>query len=60
MSKQTPRLIFTDGAAPNNQNGCKHGGLGVVVLNDQEEVCSQSRPMATYRQVEAREAYGCR
>ena len=38
MSKQTQRLIFTDGAAPNNQNGCKHGGLGVVVLNDQEEV----------------------
>ncbi|GMM68994.1 ribonuclease HI [Alteromonas sp. MTD1] len=38
MSKQTPRLIFTDGAAPNNQNGCKHGGLGVVVLNEQEEV----------------------
>lgn len=38
MSTLTPRLIFTDGAAPNNQNGCKHGGLGVVVLNDQEEV----------------------
>ncbi|GFD72212.1 ribonuclease H [Tenacibaculum sp. KUL113] len=38
MSKQTPRLIFTDGAAPNNQNGCKYGGLGVVVLNDQQEV----------------------
>ena len=38
MSKQTQRLIFTDGAAPNNQNGCKHGGLGVVVLNELEEV----------------------
>ena len=38
MSTLTPRLIFTDGAAPNNQNGCKHGGLGVVVLSDQEEV----------------------
>ena len=34
----TPRYIYTDGAAPNNQNGCKHGGFGVVVLNDQEEV----------------------
>ncbi len=34
----TPRLIFTDGAAPNNQNGCKHGGFGVVVLNDKQEV----------------------
>ena len=38
MSTQLSRLIFTDGAAPNNQNGCRRGGLGVVVLNDQEEV----------------------
>ncbi|GAA0209792.1 ribonuclease HI [Kangiella japonica] len=38
MSKQLSRLIFTDGAAPNNQNGCKHGGLGVAVLSDQGEV----------------------
>ena len=32
------RNIFTDGAAPNNQNGCKFGGLGVVVLNAHDEV----------------------
>ncbi|GAA0295532.1 ribonuclease HI [Psychrosphaera haliotis] len=38
MSKQLSRLIFTDGAAPNNQNGCVRGGLGVVVLNHQGEV----------------------
>jgi len=37
------RNIFTDGAAPNNQNGCKFGGLGVVVLNAQDEV------IATYK-----------
>lgn len=34
----TPRFIYSDGAAPNNQNGCKHGGIGVVVLSDQGEV----------------------
>lgn len=38
MDKQLSRLIFTDGAAPNNQNGCKHGGLGVAILNEQGEV----------------------
>lgn len=32
------RHIYSDGAAPNNQNGCKHGGLGVVALNEQGEV----------------------
>lgn len=32
------RHIYSDGAAPNNQNGCTHGGLGVVVLNEQGEV----------------------
>ena len=32
------RNIYTDGAAPNNQNGCEFGGLGVVVLNAQDEV----------------------
>ena len=38
QNTNSTRFIYTDGAAPNNQNGCKHGGFGVVVLNDQEEV----------------------
>lgn len=32
------RHIYTDGAAPNNQNGCVLGGIGVVVLDDKGEV----------------------
>lgn len=38
QNTNSTRFIYTDGAAPNNQNGCKHGGFGVVVLNDREEV----------------------
>lgn len=33
-----PRYIYTDGAAPNNQNGCKQGGIAVVILNENNEV----------------------
>ena len=32
------RIIYTDGAAPNNQNGCKQGGIGVAVLDQNGEV----------------------
>lgn len=32
------RNIYTDGAAPNNQNGCKRGGFAVVILNEHNEV----------------------
>lgn len=33
-----PRNLYTDGAAPNNQNGCKQGGIAVVILNENNEV----------------------
>ena len=32
------RNIYTDGAAPNNQNGCKRGGIGVAVLDKNGEI----------------------
>lgn len=32
------RYIYTDGAAPNNQCGCKLGGLAIVILDEQAEV----------------------
>ena len=38
ITPNNSRHIYTDGAAPNNQNGCKHGGLGVAVLNGEGEV----------------------
>lgn len=33
MSGKLSRHIYTDGAAPDNQNGCKLGGIGVAVFN---------------------------
>ena len=32
------RYIYTDGAATNNQCGCKLGGLAIVILDEQGEV----------------------
>ncbi len=28
------RMIYTDGAAPNNQTGCLQGGIGVAIYDD--------------------------
>ncbi|EMC3687948.1 ribonuclease HI [Vibrio cholerae] len=30
--------IYIDGAAPNNQHGCKRGGIGLVVFNEEDEI----------------------
>ncbi len=30
--------IYVDGAAPNNQHGCKRGGIGLVVFNEDDEI----------------------
>lgn len=30
--------IYVDGAAPNNQHGCKLGGIGLVVFNEDDEI----------------------
>ncbi|MBY7834196.1 ribonuclease HI [Vibrio fluvialis] len=30
--------IYVDGAAPNNQHGCKRGGIGLVVFNEEDEI----------------------
>ncbi|GHZ21606.1 ribonuclease H [Vibrio cholerae] len=30
--------IYVDGAAPNNQKGCKRGGIGLVVFNEDDEI----------------------
>ncbi|MDW1890246.1 ribonuclease HI [Vibrio sp. Vb1574] len=30
--------IYVDGAAPNNQHGCKRGGIGLVVLDEDNEI----------------------
>lgn len=38
----TPRHIYTDGAAPNNQTGCKVGGLGVVIMVDGQPIAQYS------------------
>lgn len=32
------RHIYIDGAAPNNQFGCKLGGLAIVILDEQDGV----------------------
>ena len=32
------QMIYTDGAAPNNQTGCKLGGIGVAVYNSNGEL----------------------
>ncbi len=32
------QMIYTDGAAPNNQTGCKQGGIGVAVYNSNGEL----------------------
>ncbi|MCQ8891546.1 hypothetical protein NQT72_18830 [Pseudoalteromonas carrageenovora] len=34
----TLKMIYTDGAAPNNQAGCKHGGIGVAVYSSNGEL----------------------
>ena len=38
----TPRHIYTDGAAPNNQTGCKVGGLGVVIMVNGQPIAQYS------------------
>ncbi len=38
MTTQLSRIIYTDGAAPNNQNGCTIGGLGVAVFSREGEL----------------------
>ncbi|MCR9421543.1 ribonuclease HI [Vibrio sp. RM-69-4] len=30
--------IYVDGAAPNNQHGCKRGGIGLVVFNENDDI----------------------
>ncbi len=30
--------IYVDGAAPNNQHGCKRGGIGLVVMDEDNEI----------------------
>ncbi len=37
----TVRHIYTDGAAPNNQNGCTLGGIGIAVLSPTNELISE-------------------
>lgn len=37
-TKTTRQHIYTDGAAPNNQSGCKLGGAGVAILSSEGEV----------------------
>ncbi len=32
--------IYVDGAAPNNQHGCKRGGIGLVVFNENDDIAS--------------------
>ena len=41
ITNETVRHIFTDGAAPDNQNGCTLGGIGVAVLTPTNQVISQ-------------------
>ncbi|MBU2882266.1 reverse transcriptase-like protein [Psychrosphaera sp. B3R10] len=38
MTTQLSRVIYTDGSAPNNQNGCTIGGIGVAVFNQEGEL----------------------
>ncbi len=33
-----PRSIYCDGSAPNNQNGCMQGGLGVAIYNHDNQL----------------------
>ena len=30
--------IYVDGAAPNNQHGCTRGGIGLVVMDEDNEI----------------------
>ncbi|MGR5214205.1 ribonuclease HI [Vibrio harveyi] len=33
--------IYVDGAAPNNQHGCKRGGIGLVVMDEDNEIVNE-------------------
>lgn len=37
-TNSTPNSIYIDGAAPNNQNGCTQGGIGMVVFDDENNI----------------------
>jgi len=41
ITNETVRHIYTDGAAPNNQNGCTLGGIGIAVLSPTNELISE-------------------
>ncbi|WP_018982364.1 RNase H family protein [Salinimonas chungwhensis] len=38
ITANNSRHIYTDGAAPNNQSGCRLGGIGVAVLSGGNEI----------------------
>lgn len=40
-SAQIPYFIFIDGAAPNNQNGCTQGGIGMVVFDEENNIVNE-------------------
>ena len=38
---QVPYAIFIDGAAPDNQNGCTQGGIGIVVFDEESNIIDE-------------------
>ena len=54
----TVRHIYTDGAAPNNQNGCTLGGIGIAVLSPTNELISELSEAVYPKQTIRQRMYG--